>query len=233
MLVYIYIYIYYHILPRYFSSALQRVDLKGLPHQPCMVTKQIHKLEKTMDRTNDNTCRLFRKIHATSITSLEGLITLPLIFYPSNCRKSAWPSVWIMHSDVDPRSSCQANLTMWTMAGRVSGCFKCFWMISIPISFRSFKNGEHPDSSWVVSNCRNGRVPTTWGNFEMSYKETWRNRFNVLQSRFFSIGGTMQMMDYRSWHPQRNQALPTAATLLFWSFFRSKVIPEHSQTISP
>ena len=85
--------IYYHILPRYFSSALQRVDLKGLPHQPCMVTKQIHKLEKTMDRTNDNTCRLFRKIHATSITSLEGLITLPLIFYPSNCRKSAWPSV--------------------------------------------------------------------------------------------------------------------------------------------
>ena len=83
------VYMYYHILPRYFSSALQRVDLQGLPHQPWMVTKQIHKLEKTMDRTNDNTCRLFRKIHATSITSLEGLITLPLIFYPSNCRKSA------------------------------------------------------------------------------------------------------------------------------------------------
>ena len=86
---YMLVYMYYHILPRYFSSALQRVDLQGLPHQPWMVTKQIHKLEKTMDRTNDNTCRLFRKIHATSITSLEGLITLPLIFYPSNCRKSA------------------------------------------------------------------------------------------------------------------------------------------------
>lgn len=84
--VYIYITIFYHDI---FSSALQRVDLKGLPHQPCMVTKQIHKLEKTMDRTNDNTCRLFRNIHATSTTSLEGLITLPLIFYPSNCRKPA------------------------------------------------------------------------------------------------------------------------------------------------